>query len=88
MSRECTGPCIAGHFCVEGSTRNASGVCREARPNLNWACPMPLAAAGRYYGDIGGTSAASCSASPRGNHVPAAGSTRAIPCAPGARLTN
>ena len=30
-TRECTGPCIPGHFCFEGSTTNISGICRKCR---------------------------------------------------------
>ena len=28
-SRDCTGACVKGHYCPEGSTSNTSGVCRE-----------------------------------------------------------
>eukprot|EP00966_Prymnesium_polylepis_P259564 5995629-Prymnesium_polylepis.1 len=29
-SRDCTGPCVEGHYCEEGSTSNTSDACREA----------------------------------------------------------
>jgi hypothetical protein len=70
-SRDCTGPCLAGHFCTKGSTSNTSGVC-------------PI---GRFRTDIGGTNPADCLETPRGTYTPVAGSKTPTSCDPGEHNT-
>lgn len=41
VNRECTGPCLAGYYCYEGSTSNTSGVCREHHANSSPSHRVP-----------------------------------------------
>jgi hypothetical protein len=43
---ECSGQCLPGHFCEEGSTSNISGICRELTQSHPHACRR----ASRYHG--------------------------------------
>ena len=100
-SRECTGACIPGHYCLKGSTNNASGVCSECHQTqqtvthspCSLRAPMLLrcssaAAAGRFNPELGSTSASACAPSPKGTYTLSPGASDYIPCAAGARAVS
>mmetsp|Transcript_53830 Transcript_53830/g.159492 ORF Transcript_53830/g.159492 Transcript_53830/m.159492 type:complete len:407 (+) Transcript_53830:330-1550(+) len=68
-NRECTGPCLEGHYCLEGSVSNTSGICPT----------------GRYNRDIGGANLAACELSPRGTSASHPGAAAPTDCAAGHR---